>query len=234
MRLDNYQYLGIGLISFGAPFTAYCYYILDSVPLAAFGLSCIILGTTLWLVPSDPISPLPLRAMLEGSILNIEALLEEFNVMGKAVYLPPRNERVAAIIPVKDLEVNTGFDKVPLRVLTRVGGVEAVLVFPPGSEIVKLALIAGDVGLEDALNITLVDFSEFVTNVKSVYELDRIIVELDGVMVMSDFDRVNHSLGSLVVSIAGCVISSVLGKCVAFVSEEYNDGSYRAVFRVLN
>jgi hypothetical protein len=171
--------------------------------------------------------------MLEGSLVNIEAVLEEFDVLGRAVYLAPRDGRVAAVIPVADRMIRGDLDNVPLRVLTRVGGEDCVLVFPPGSEVVRLAMLPDDIGLEDALGLVLVDFVELVDGVKLVSELDQVIVELRGVRAGSEMSRVNHSLGSLAVSVAGCVLSSVLGEAVVFKREEQVEGGVRVVFGVL-
>lgn len=233
MRLDKYQYLGIGLASFGVPFGLFSYFILLSVPLAAFGLACIVLGGTLYLVPPSPLPARHLRAMLEGSLVNVEALLEEFDVQGRAIYLAPRDDRVAALVPRGEVVVLGDLDRVPRRVLTRVDGVDCVLVFPPGSEIVRLALLPEDIGLEDGLSLVLVDFLEIVDGVKVVQDMDQVIVELKGVRAGSEMPRVNHSLGSLAMSVSGCVLASVLGKPVVFQLEETLDGKVSAVFGVL-
>jgi hypothetical protein len=229
--MDRYQYVGLGLASFGVSFALYSYYILLNVPLAAFGLACIVLGGTLFVVPPSPLPAMQIRAMLEASLVNIEALLEEFNVLGKAVYLPPMNGRVSAVIPIKDTKLS-GLDNFDYRVLTSVGDVECILIFPPGSEIVRLALLPEDIGLEDALSTVLVDFVELVDSVKAVFDLDQVIVELANFRVLSEFSRVNNSLGSLPVNIAGCVLARVLDKNVALIHEEYIDFGISAVFEV--
>jgi hypothetical protein len=173
-----------------------------------------------------------IRAMLEASLVNVEALLEEFDVLGKAVYLPPMDGRVSAVVPIEDTKILGGLEKVDYRVLTRVGDVSCILVFPPGSEIVRLALLPEDISLEDALSTVLVDFVELVDSVKAVFDLDQVIVELGNTRASSEFSRVNNSLGSLSVSIAGCVLAIVFDKRVALRREESIDLGVRAVFKV--
>ena len=170
LALDRYQLLGLSLISFGAVFASYSYLVLLSVPLTALGLACIILGSTLLMVPGSPVPKHQVRAMMEGSLVNVEALLEEFDVKGKAVYLPPNEGRVFAFIPVQESVDLGAIDprRVPVRVLSEAGGVRGVTVFPPGSEAVRLSLLPGEVGAEDALNHVLVDFIEAVESVKFV------------------------------------------------------------------
>ena len=230
--MDNYQNLGVAFISFGAVFSAYSNLIFLSVPLTALGLSCIILGATLLLVPSNPTPAHQIRAMVEASLVNIEALLEEFDVKGEAVYLPG-DERVSAFIPIEEGKESTlDLERIPVRVLTESNGVPGVLVYPPGSELVRLAVLPEDIMLEDALNAVLVDFAEMANSVKVVSETDQVLVELVSPKVASSYDRVNHSLGSLTVSVSGCIIAHLSGKPVYYQREETVENKVSGFFRV--
>lgn len=229
--MDRYQYTGMVLASFGVPFALYSYFVLFSIPLTAFGLSCIILGVTLFLVPPNPLPSLQIRSMLEGSLVNIEAILEEYNVMGKGVY-NLYDGRVNTLIPISNKELKGDFHNLPIRVFSRIGEEPCVRIFPPGSEVVRLAMLPEEIGLEDALNSVLVDFVELVDSVKMVQEFGQIIVELDNPKADSEFPRVSHSLGSLPVSVAGCIISSVLRKEVAYKRQEETTEGVIAFFDV--
>lgn len=222
LALDRYQLLGLSLISFGAVFASYSYLVLQSVPMTALGLACIILGSTLLMVPGSPVPKHQVRAMMEGSLVNVEALLEEFDVMGKAVYLPPNEGRVYAFIPVQE-NADLGAinpQQVPVRVLSEAGRVRGVTVFPPGSEAVRLSLLPGEVGAEDALNHVLVDFIEAVESVKFVRRGGEAVVELGKPRAASEYPRVNECLGSYPVSVAGCVLAHVLRSPVYYRGEE--------------
>ncbi len=72
MKLDNYSYLGLGLMGFGVPFAGFSYWVLLNIPLTSLGLATVILGVTLLLVPSNPVPRQHIRAMVEGSLVNIE------------------------------------------------------------------------------------------------------------------------------------------------------------------
>ncbi len=233
-KYDNYQYLGIGLISYGALFAIYSYLILINVTFTAFGLSCIILGTTLLMVPSNPVPSHQIRAMLEGSLVNIEALLEEYDVYGKAVYYPSIDGKINCFVPINEQEsaLRVNVDNIPLRVFTKMGNLSGLLVFPPGSEVVRLAMLPDDIVVEDALNHVLVDFLEIVNSVKSVREMDEIVVELVDPKTTSVFPRVNKCLGSISVSVIGCVIAHVSGKPVMFIGEKFHEGNVVGFFRV--
>jgi hypothetical protein len=232
--LDRYQLLGLSLVSFGGVFASYSYLVLLSVPLTALGLACIILGSTLLMVPGSPVPRHQMRAMMEASLVNVEALLEEFDVKGKAVYMPPNDGRVHAFIPVQG-NVDLGAidpQRVPVRVLTEAGGVRGVTVFPPGSEAVRLSLLPEEAGAEDALSHVLVDFIEAVESVKLVRRGSEAVVELGRPRASSEYPRVNGCLGSYPVSLAGCVLAHVLRGPILYRGEEASGSSTLAYFEV--
>ena len=232
--MDNYQYLGIGFIAFGVPFAAYSYLVLFSIPLTALGLGTLILGLALLQIPSSPIPGHHIRAMVEASLVNIEALLEEYDARGKAVYLMV-GERVNAFIPLREGPIIDWLilEEIPNRVLTRIGDVEGLLVFPPGSELVRLALLPEEIGAEDALNSVLVDLVESVDIVKAVVEGDQVVVELFKPKNDARYMRIDRCLGSLPVSIAGCVLAEAMGKSVLFQREEAEGLKVSAFYRLL-
>jgi hypothetical protein len=231
--VDRYVALQIGLLIFGFPLAAYSYFILSNVPLLALGLACIILGATAMLIPSSPVPTHTVRAMVEGACVNIEALLEEFDASEKAVYLPPRDGRVYAFVP---LRANPGASlawaamEAPMRVVTEAGGEPGLMVFPPGSEVVRLSMISPEAGVEEALNHVLVDFLEAVGSVKAVSEGGRVVVDLEKTRFETEFPRFRQVLGSIVVSTSGCVLSTVLGIPVLLQDEQVERGKTRAVF----
>jgi len=236
-RVDRVVGFGLAMAFFGVPFTAFSYLVLLSVPLTALGLACVILGATIVLTPSSPVPKKAIRAMVEGSCVNVEALLEEFNATEKAFYLPPREGRVYALVPLRSNPHLPDADKVmkaPLRVITQVGGSPGLLVFPPGSELIRLSGLSSGGGLEDALRHVLVDFVEAVESVKAVREDDRVVVDLEKPRVGTDFPNYGRVLGSLATSIAGCVLAFCLEVPVLFNEERAEGKKVRAVFRVIS
>jgi len=231
--LDRYQALALVLTGFGLPLAVFSYLILFNVPLTALGFACVILGATAAFIPSSPVPAATVRAMVEGASVNIEALLEEFNARERAVYLPPRDGRVYAYVP---LTPNPGTDaawaaqKAPMRVVTEADGEPGLLVFPPGSEIVRLSLLSPEAGVEDALSHVLVDFMESVESVKAVRDGGRVVVDMKTARAETEFPRFRKTLGSMSTSTAGCVLSTVLGAPVILQSEQVEEGKIRAVF----
>jgi len=173
--------------------------------------------------------------MVEGSIVNIEALLEEFDTRYGAVYLPPRDGRVFAYVPLNsEVEASVGWSamKAPVRVVTEVRGEPGLFVFPPGSEVVRLSLLSPESGVEEALTHVLVDFLEIVQSVKAVRDGERIVVEMRGSRVETEFPRFRMVLGSISTSTAGCVLSTVVDVPVLFKDEQIEERRIRSVFQV--
>ena len=232
--VDRYLALQVGLVVFGLPLAVYSYLILENVPLLALGLACVILGATAILIPSSPVPAHTIRAMVEGSCVNIEALLEEFNARERAVYLPPRDGRVYAFVPLRGnpgASVAWAASEAPLRVVTEAGGEPGLMVFPPGSEIVRLGLLSPEAGVEEALGHVLVDFLEAVESVRAVREGGRVVVDMKGARVETEFPRYRMVLGSINTSTAGCVLSTVLEVPLLLQDEQVEEGVVRAVFR---
>lgn len=235
-EVDRYLALGLGLIIFGLPFALFSDLVLLNVPLTSLGLACVILGATVMLTPSSPVPVHTVRAMVEGACINIEALLEEFDAYHKAVYLPPREGRVYVYVP---LTSNPGAStawaaqKAPKRVVTQTEGEPGLLVFPPGSEVVRLSLLSSQSGVEEALTHVLVDFLEAVHSVRAVQDGQQIVIDMTGSRVETEFPRFRRILGSLATSTAGCVLSTVIEAPVLLRDEQIKDDRIRCVFEVV-
>jgi hypothetical protein len=221
-------------VSLGAVFAAYSYMVLLSVPLTALGLGCVVLGSTLLMVPESAVPSREVKAMIEGGLVNVEAVLEEYDARGRAVYLPPNEGRVQAFVPISENPHMDAInpDTVPRRVLTEAGGVRGVMVFPLGSEAVRLSQLPEDVDAEDTLSHVLVDFIEIVESIKYVRSGAEVVVELGRPRLASEYPRVNTCFGSFSVSVAGCVLAHVLRSLVYFKGEEVSGSSVIGYFEV--
>jgi hypothetical protein len=234
--VDSYTGLGIVMGVFGLPFALFSYYVLMDSTLTALGLACLVVGSVLVFTPSNPVPRQSVRAIMEASVVNVEALLEEYDASMNAVYLPPRDGRVFAFLPLNEYsdQAVTRLGNVPVRVIVESGAIRGLMVLPPGSEAVRLADLGEDSGVEDALNYVLVDFLESVESVQSVTTGSNVVVQFKKPVLTSEYSRFNMLLGSLPASIAGCVIAGVLDAPVSYLSEDISDDSYTVRFRVLD
>ena len=110
MARVRYFSFGAGVAAFGAVVAFVSYYFLSSVPFAALGVACVILGGATLTLPESPIPSGAVRGVIHGSVMNVEALLEEFDVRAKGFYLPPKDGQAVAFVP---LTINPHPPRVP-------------------------------------------------------------------------------------------------------------------------
>jgi hypothetical protein len=140
MTNNPYRLLGIGLTFAGAIFVPVAYFVINSIPLTAIGLSSIMIGfTSITLATARPqISPEASQMILETGMENIAALLEELGLTRKAIYLPSsmRTGNAQALIPLGEgIDVQRIKGKIPRRLIVRYGdnpGDMAIAVTAPG------------------------------------------------------------------------------------------------------
>ena len=123
---NPYRMLGLGLCVAGAIFSPISYFITDSVPLTAVGMSAIIIGfTCIALANTRPyISPEACELILKTGIENTASLLEELGLKNKAIYLPStmRDGHPQALIPlVEGEDTQRVKEKIPGRLIVRYG-----------------------------------------------------------------------------------------------------------------
>ncbi len=232
-KMDRYSRSGIIFLVFGGSFAAFSYLVLQDVTFTSIGLASLILGATAILVPSRAVPGESVRALVEAAAVNIEAILEEFDANKHCVYLPPRHERVYCFIPLSDGDFDgTLLKRAPIRVVTRVSGVDGLMLFPPGGEVVRLVGLGEESGLEDSLVFVLVDYMELVESVRAVVRGDRIVVEFNRPRLETGFNRFNECMGSLASSVAGCVLAWVFKGPVHYLGEERSDDLITSSYRV--
>ncbi len=235
--MERISWFGVALISFGIPLMTFSFFVFSRTGITAFGLACAIMGGVLVLTPWSPVPEPPVKSMVEGSCVNVEALLEEADARGRAVYLPPNEGQVYAFVPIEsDPEFSDFADlaTAPKRIVTEIAGVPGLTVFPPGSEIVRSSSLGREMGLEAALHHVMVDFIEAVEGVQALREGDEIRVRFSNPQIDTDHPRFRKSLGSLPVSLAASVISHALNSPVRIVEERPHDDEIEAVFEVMS
>ncbi|MGD0804219.1 MAG: hypothetical protein ABSA11_09120 [Candidatus Bathyarchaeia archaeon] len=235
-RIDAYVSVGLGFVGFGAPLAAYCYWIVHIVPLTALGLALVVLGVSVVLIPQNPVPTSVVRGMVEDACANVEAELEQFDAREKAWYLPPRDGCVLCFVPlVADVKpaVVQAASRAPVKMLTESMGVPGLMVFPPGSKILRSSQLDGDAGLEDAMINVLVDYLEGAESVKVIKEGSRVNVFIKKTRLQTDFSRFNYVLGSITVSVLGCVAAQVLNVPVRVLDERTEGRNLSAIFEVL-
>jgi len=236
MARIRYLSFGAGISAFGAVVAYLSYYFLFSVPFTALGIACVILGAASLTLPEYPVPSGAVRGVIHASVMNVEALLEEFDVQAKAIYLPPKDGEAVAFVPLSSNPRSPSLETLmaaPRRLVTEADGVPVLLVVPPGAELVRASELSEASGLEDAIQYILTEVSELCSSVKAVVTGDKLVVEMKGVKVKTEAGKYLLSLGSIPASIAASVAATVTKKGVTLISEEIQGRNSSATFRVL-
>jgi hypothetical protein len=171
MERVRYFAFGSGIAAFVAVVAFVSYYLLFSVPFAALGVACVILGGATLTLPESPVPSGAVRGVIHASVMNVEALLEEFDVHEKAIYLPPKDGEAVAYVPLSANPRSPTLESLteaPRRLVTQADGVPVLMVVPPGSELVRASELSEASGLEDAIQYILTEVSELCSSVKAV------------------------------------------------------------------
>ena len=117
---NPHRILGLAFCVANATFAPVSYFIVDSVPLAAVGMSIVVIGfTCIALANMRPyISPEAYQLILKTGLENTAALLEELRIRSKTIYLPStiRDEHPQVLIPlVEGEDIQWIKEKIPGR-----------------------------------------------------------------------------------------------------------------------
>ncbi|HMB67575.1 MAG TPA: hypothetical protein VKM96_06475 [Candidatus Bathyarchaeia archaeon] len=224
----------IVLTGFGTVLTLYSYFIVDIVPLAALGISCIILGFTALSLPRHIGGGPGMRAMLQGATLSVEAVLEHYDI-GRATYLPPVDGgAILAYVPLNSQLSTPSLSKMRRAPKSLVGNnQEGLLVYPVGSELNRIPEFQDGLSLEERLRYVLVESADICSRVMVEETGSLIVVGMKGADLDIQGQKYQNSLGSLPSSLAACVIATLHNKPVALLEEKKAGDSLIARFRLL-
>ncbi len=236
---NPYSLLGVALILGGAVFTAAAWLILEYRPLAALGVSSVILGAVaLALGRSLPIiSPSAGLMLLEAGSDNIAALIEELGLRAKGIYLPTSltHGKPRALVPLRDNSHRPTISRpVDQRLIVQFGpGQEdfGVLVSTPGSPALSLTPVpeeGSSAGLEAALSAILVGALDVANSVRVSRDGSSVVVEVANAALPPGNHPVYAVLGSPLASIAATVVAEASG-CPVTVRGETTNGRWRVI-----
>ena len=209
--MDRSSTLGVGLTVFASLLTLWSHLFLTNIPLTALGIGLIILGISILLTPAHPVPPHTVRALLEGSTLNIEALLEELNVTNKGYYVRGADGRVYVFIPI-DRDSGPPIGEFEFRgLVTKVNDERYLTIIPPSSEIANIQEML-EAEFDDALSYVLVDLSELAESVETYTAGDHVVVRVKRPRGHVASWRFRNVLGSLEASIAASLLAKRYGR----------------------
>ncbi|MFC2057091.1 hypothetical protein ACFLTO_05965 [Chloroflexota bacterium] len=229
----------------GTIFAPVSYFILDSVPLTAIGISAIIVGfTCIALANTRPyISPEACQLILKTGMENTAALLEELGLRDKAVYLPStrRDGHAQALIPLGEIkDIQWVKENIPGRLIVRYGidpENMAIAVTTPGS--INIDLLETKPGptsseIEAAATYILVGVLDIASSVTVNLTDTQIDIEISGAKLHYEDIWYYRCLGSPIASIIAAISSEALQKPVRIKEESYNKKKSQIVLEVLS
>ncbi len=256
LRMNRLTGVGVGLVGFGAVLALFSYFVLVNVPLTTLGIAFAILGLVVLILPEYLVPHEVVKGMISGSVTNIEAVLEEFGAVREATYLPPREGKVYAYVPLSGNPSYPELDQIvnaPKRIISNVDGHPGLFIYPPGSDVVALSGVSrdGNIGegeridgnekrslddflpeVENGISYCLVDFTELVSKVQVNFEKNKIFLGMKNVKVEVEAPRFSRILGSIPTSLAACVVAGVCKMPVKIVQERQEGKWLRAVLEV--
>ncbi|MEN3052308.1 MAG: hypothetical protein ABC606_00725 [Candidatus Methanosuratincola petrocarbonis] len=239
---------GYGLAALGAGLAGFSWYLLQSTPMTALGIGIAVVGASIGITPTAPVPSKAVRKLLEGSMLNIEAILEDTGATNRGYYVPATAEgkkgaagggeedggMVRVFVPLGD-----DASVVPSRweargLVSVIDGREYLVLHPPGALLLRNEELSGD--LESLLHTFLVEETGLVESVSASEEAGgSVAVEFRKPRARAVSGRVGKMLGSLESGIAAAVIASARGKVARVASEEDSEKGdrRRAVIELL-
>jgi len=236
MRVKNpYTLLGSGLLLTGGWLVPVAHVLLNSTPLSALGIWLIILGgVCLVLGRTRPkIPPEVSTILLETSLENISAIVEELGLTSKALYLPSSMSQgqPQALIP---LHANSSLPPIekalPRRLIVKYGPDPedmGLLITSPGSAVAKMLESkpgATSAELGDALSSVLGGVLDVADSIKVGMNNKSVAIEVFKPRMEYKNVRLYECLGSPLASIAAALAAEALDKPIVIKSELHSKG----------
>ena len=230
---STYKTLSVCLAVTGICVSPLAFFIVNSTPLTALGISVVLIGGVSFAISrgQPKIPPEASAILLQSGVENISALVEEIGLKSKAIYVPSSisGDKPKALIP---MDGNLVLDKklLPKRLIVKYGDKpEAVglLLVTPGSAVgglveAKPDASAGD--LESGISAVLLGTINLADGVRVSMDADLVTVEVVNPRLEQSKMWVYDSIGSPIASIVASIVAQVLDQPVSIGSEQLGKG----------
>lgn len=235
--MERNTLVGVDFLVMGVIIAGLGFFLADSVPIASFGFALAIIGALVLLIVPEPVPQDALKALLKDAVRNVEVILEESGLRNRAHFMQMEDGEVRAFVPLSGEGTVAGklseLNKAPTRFIVSQGGMQGIMVIPPGNEIAKLAKVERGADMEESLRSTLVEYSDLARGVLAVVEEEgRLVkVQISKPQLGSDSPYFNDVLGTPVSCVAACVAAVAAGVPVRILEERYDPGFIRLTLR---
>ena len=234
---------GYGLAALGAGLAGFSWYLLQSTPMTALGIGIAVVGASIGITPTSPVPSKAVRKLLEGSMLNIEAILEDTGAANRGYYVPEAASArgpgegegkgggmVRVFVPLGEDAAPASWE--PRGLVSEMGGREYLVLHPPGSLLLRNEELSGD--LEPLLHYFLVEETGLVESLSASEAAGSVAVEFRRPRAGPPSGRARRVMGSLESGIAAAIIASAKGRVARVASEDDSKGDRRlAVIELL-
>jgi len=239
--LERNTLVGVDFLLMGFVISALGFFVADSIPIASFGFALAVIGALILLVVPEAVPQDALKALLKDAVRNVEIILEEAGLRNRAYFMQMEDGELRALVPLSTAGSNQSppkpaeLDKEPRRFVVNQNGVRGLLLIPPGNEIVRLAKVEKGADLEEALRMTLVEFSDIARGVLAVEEDGGKVpkIQITKPQLGSDSPYFNDALGTPVSCVAACAAAVVKGVPVRVREERYDPGFIRLTLETI-
>jgi hypothetical protein len=221
------------------------YFILGLVPLAATGISAIMIGfACINIARTRPdIAGEYSELLLKTGMETTEELLEELGLRNKAIYVPSSisGGKPKALIPLEpDKVIHLSGGKLTGMLLVGYGDNpddKAIAVNTLGSKIIDMletepGQTSGDI--EAAISYILTGVLDVASSVTVYITGNEVIAEIGGLRINYEENRYFRCLGSPIASIIAAISGEALRKPVRIKEESYRDEKGRIILEVLS
>jgi hypothetical protein len=231
-NVNVYRMLGLCLALAGLLLSCVSYFVLNSIPLTALGISTLILASISFAIGTGQpkIPPEASILLLQSGTENISALVEELGLKSKAVYLPGSmtSGKSQALIPLYSNPYPPQFGKTvfPKRLIVKHGSNPedmGLLITTPGStvsETITSKPDATEADLESTLTMVLSGTLNLADSAKITIDDDTMHVEVSNPRLENQKMWIYESLGTPLASIVASVIAQVIDKPVVVEEEQ--------------
>ena len=222
--MNVYRILGLCLALTGSLLSLVSYFILNSIPLTALGISTLVLASISYAIGigQPKIPPEASALLLQSGTENISALVEELGLKSKAVYLPSSmtGGKPQALMPLHSNPPYLQLGKIvfPKRLIVKYGANPedmGLLITTPGSTVSKTITSkpdATEADLESTLTSILSGNVNLADDAKITIDNDIMQVEVSNPRLENKKMWIYESLGTPLASIVASVIAQILNE----------------------
>lgn len=227
---NRYQKLGIALCSTGVIVAPVSYFIIDSIPLTAVGISAFSIGISCFVLAHNhsSLSPEAYQLMLTTGLENTAALLEGLGLSNKAVYFPStmQDRKRHALIPLThkgdgDLMKEKILEKLLIPYGKNPDDLAFSIATPGGIAVDSFETIPGPTAgeIEFAINHILSEILDVADSASVILIDKRVYVAVSNPKLVFEDTRYYQCMGSPIASIIAAVSSEALGKPIRILEE---------------